>query len=50
MKIDIENTVTVKVALKVEDIEKLDSGEILHCMMETQADEKPMYISVFVRK
>jgi hypothetical protein len=46
MKIDIEQSVTVKVVLTFKDIQSLMDGNYVHSMMDGQVDEKPMYVCI----
>ena len=46
MKINLENTVTARIVLSVEDIDRLVRGEMILQVTEGEADEKPMYICI----
>ena len=46
MKINLESTVTVKIVLSVEDIDRICKGEMILQVTEGEADEKPMYICI----
>ena len=46
MRIDLENTVTIRVKLSKDDLHRLMIGQTITELTEGEADEKPMYICI----